>query len=339
MRQQPFRSRRLVGPPAMTSSMRLIGLLLTALMISLLFGTPVSAETGVGPTFLNEGERHQVIQFNPTAALQSRIFADRFVPNSREFRARVNGIAYAGQRAEDLRTGVVRVYYCVVDDWANVRYAQRGDGDALGRALLAEGERQQGIQGIEFNPNAALQSRIFADGFVPNSSEFTVDLFTEPWSFSAQRAEDLRTGTVRVYYVLEGDWSNVRYVQRPSATTATPVVFEADRTLSNAGGYRLIWWDVYDADTVLLNDRRVDAHGTMGTGLADSGTYTLKVRFTNGTEKTYQLTITVIPTPSAVLPRKPDAGQVLGLGVYLGIGTVLGLLLVPPSLGRLRRRS
>jgi hypothetical protein len=74
--------------------------------------------------------------------------------------------------------------------------------------LLAEAERQQVIQ---FNPAAALQSRIFAAGFVPNSPEFRLD------GHAAQRAEHLGTGEVRVYYAREGDWQNVAFVTRPSA--------------------------------------------------------------------------------------------------------------------------
>ncbi len=65
---------------------------------------------------------------------------------------------------------------------------------------------------IQFNPNAALQKRIFADGFVPNSPEFEVDL--SGVRYVAQRAEHLGTGKVRVYYVPKGDWSRVRYVER-----------------------------------------------------------------------------------------------------------------------------
>jgi hypothetical protein len=51
---------------------------------------------------LTEGEKNQLIQFNPNAALQKRIFADGFVPNSKEFGIQVSGTSYAAQRAENL---------------------------------------------------------------------------------------------------------------------------------------------------------------------------------------------------------------------------------------------
>lgn len=74
---------------------------------------------------LAEGEKHQVIQFNIDAALQKRIFADGFVPNSGEFEYTYDNVVYVAQRAEALQTGKVRVYYVPKGDWANVRFAQR----------------------------------------------------------------------------------------------------------------------------------------------------------------------------------------------------------------------
>lgn len=74
---------------------------------------------------LTNGERNQVIQFNPEAALQKRIFADSFVPNSPEFEVRHLSIRYVGQRAEHLASGEVRVYYAAHGDWDNVRYVVR----------------------------------------------------------------------------------------------------------------------------------------------------------------------------------------------------------------------
>jgi len=59
---------------------------------------------------------------------------------------------------------------------------------------------------------AALQGRIFADGFVPNSPEYYVT-----WNavrYVAQRAEHLGSGEVRIYYVQEGRWEDVRFVVR-----------------------------------------------------------------------------------------------------------------------------
>ncbi len=82
---------------------------------------------------------------------------------------------------------------------------------ALQEALLAEANRRQAIQ---FNPNASLQKRIFADGFVPNSPEFEMSFGGV--AYVAQRAENLASGEVRVYYVRSGDWNNVAYHGRES---------------------------------------------------------------------------------------------------------------------------
>ncbi len=84
-------------------------------------------------------------------------------------------------------------------------------GVTLQATLLAEAARRQVI---EFNPNASLQKRIFADGFVPNSPEFEVEFGSA--RYVAQRAENLASGEVRVYYVRSGDWNNVAYHGRTS---------------------------------------------------------------------------------------------------------------------------
>lgn len=76
----------------------------------------------------------------------------------------------------------------------------------LQATLLAEAARRQVIH---FNPDASLQKRIFADGFVPNSPEFEVEFGNG--RYVAQRAENLASGAVRVYYVRSGDWNNVAY--------------------------------------------------------------------------------------------------------------------------------
>lgn len=82
-------------------------------------------------------------------------------------------------------------------------------GQTLAQALLAMGDARQVLR---FNPDAALQQAIFRAGFVPNSSEFTLN--HEGKSFVAQRAERLSDGEVRVFYVQQGDWSNVQSVKR-----------------------------------------------------------------------------------------------------------------------------
>lgn len=70
----------------------------------------------------------QLMRFNPTASLQRQIFADGFSPNSDEFDVQFGGATYRAQRAEDLGTGKVRVYYCKVPDWWNVLHVERVPG-------------------------------------------------------------------------------------------------------------------------------------------------------------------------------------------------------------------
>lgn len=177
--------------------------------------TPVTPVAGVniqqvGPVMLAEAERQQNMQFNPNAALQKRIFADGLVPNSPEFRTRVGGVELGAQRAESLGSNLVRVYFVVVPDFANVQAAQRGaTRNATQEAVLAAGEAAQVIQ---FNPAAALQRRMFGDGFVPNSSEFSQ--VVEGVRYIGQRGERLDSGEVRVYFVRDGDFANVFFFRR-----------------------------------------------------------------------------------------------------------------------------
>jgi hypothetical protein len=182
-------------------------------------GAVLSGGNDLASALLAEGERQQVMQFNPNAALQKRIFADGFVPNSAEFAVTLEATTFAVQRAEHLRTGVVRAYFVRAGDWGNVVFAQRGRSqDALGLFMLQEAERRQAIR---FNPNAALQKRIFGDNFVPNSPEFV--LLFAGINYTAQRAEHLGTGRVRVYYAVSGAWGDVRFVQRGIMPPAPPV--------------------------------------------------------------------------------------------------------------------
>ena len=74
---------------------------------------------------LAKAELEQVIEFNPKAALQKRIFADGFVPNSGEFDEEHDGVRYVAQRAEHLGSGEVRVYYVPVGQWDQVAYYRR----------------------------------------------------------------------------------------------------------------------------------------------------------------------------------------------------------------------
>lgn len=82
-----------------------------------------TAPTGtLDEVLVDEGQRRQAIQFNPNAALQKRIFADDFVPNSPEFEMEYGGVGYVAQRAEHLKTGVVRIYYCTRGAWDQVLF-------------------------------------------------------------------------------------------------------------------------------------------------------------------------------------------------------------------------
>lgn len=74
---------------------------------------------------LAEGERRQVIQFNPAASLQGCIFADGFVPNSPEFYVIKDSVTYVAQRAEHMGTGEVRIYYAPVTDFNDVDFVVR----------------------------------------------------------------------------------------------------------------------------------------------------------------------------------------------------------------------
>jgi hypothetical protein len=79
-------------------------------------------------------------------------------------------------------------------------------------------------QTMSYNPEAALQKVIFADGFVPvmNESRFSHD----GMEYAEQAAEHLDTGERRVYYTEVGNWGNVRYITNPTTDGANPVPFE-----------------------------------------------------------------------------------------------------------------
>lgn len=93
-------------------------------------------------------------------------------------------------------------------------------------------ERAEEEQSIQFNPNAALQSRIFADGFVPNSGEFSLPFGGV--TYIAQRAEHLESGEVRVYYVQKDLWDLVWFLTRPSEGEAGLTV--TDRPSAHSTG-------------------------------------------------------------------------------------------------------
>jgi hypothetical protein len=93
--------------------------------------TPEPPKATLQATLLAEAARRQVIQFNPDASLQKRIFADGFVPNSSEFEIEFGNARYVAQRAENLASGEVRVYYARSGDWGNVAYHGRESGPTV----------------------------------------------------------------------------------------------------------------------------------------------------------------------------------------------------------------
>jgi hypothetical protein len=53
------------------------------------------------------------------------MYAHSFVPNSAEFNTELEGVAYVAQRAENLNTGVVRVYYAPTTNFNDVSFVER----------------------------------------------------------------------------------------------------------------------------------------------------------------------------------------------------------------------
>ncbi len=86
-----------------------------------------AADTGsaLRDALLQKGEASQVIAFNTQAALQKQIFADAFCPNSIEFTIEADGVAYVAQRAENLVSGKVRVYYAPTTDFNDIKFVER----------------------------------------------------------------------------------------------------------------------------------------------------------------------------------------------------------------------
>jgi hypothetical protein len=81
--------------------------------------------TTLAEALLVAGEAAQVMQLNKDASLQKVLFADGFVPTSPEFNVEFQGSSFVAQRAEHLGSGEVRVYYCQVGNWGDVRFETR----------------------------------------------------------------------------------------------------------------------------------------------------------------------------------------------------------------------
>lgn len=87
-----------------------------------------SAPPTAGPSaaaLLAAGDKYQVLRLNPSAALQQRIYRDGFAITSDEFLLLLGGVSYVCQRAEELHSGTVRIYFAVVGDWANVKFVEK----------------------------------------------------------------------------------------------------------------------------------------------------------------------------------------------------------------------
>jgi len=95
------------------------------LFLTFQIGEDLPPASSLSELLIRTGDQQQVIQFNPEAALQKAIFLAQFVPNSPEFTVRWNDRAFVGQRAEHLKSGEVRVFYCERGDWNNVFYVVR----------------------------------------------------------------------------------------------------------------------------------------------------------------------------------------------------------------------
>lgn len=74
---------------------------------------------------LEKGEASQVISFNTNAALQKHMFEDSYCPNSPEFNLENPSVVYVAQRAEDLNTGAVRVYYAPTTNFGDVKFVEK----------------------------------------------------------------------------------------------------------------------------------------------------------------------------------------------------------------------
>ena len=81
-------------------------------------------------------------------------------------------------------------------------------------AVEAHARRRAGdaARVVQFNPAGAWQKRMFGEGFVPNSSEFSQ--VVEGVRYIGQRGERLDSGEVRVYFVRDGDFANVFFFFR-----------------------------------------------------------------------------------------------------------------------------
>jgi murein DD-endopeptidase MepM/ murein hydrolase activator NlpD len=89
-------------------------------------GAPVTALATINDALIAAADAHQVLHLNKDAALQKHIFADGLVPNSPEFPFTFAAVNYVAQRAENIKTGEVRVYYAQPTALQNIKFVTRG---------------------------------------------------------------------------------------------------------------------------------------------------------------------------------------------------------------------
>lgn len=94
------------------------------------------------------------------------------------------------------------------------------------RTLLLEEAAARRV--IQLNPKAALQKRIFADGYVPTSLEFPISFAGK--AYIAQSGEHLGSGNSRIYYVRVGEWGNVQFVSAAKEPAPAPAPLPPEPT-------------------------------------------------------------------------------------------------------------
>lgn len=94
-------------------------------LVNALNAASATASTPLHDALLAQATARQSIAFNTQAALQKQMFVHSFIPNSAEFNIEVDGASYVAQRAENLNTGAVRVYYAPTTNFADVSFVER----------------------------------------------------------------------------------------------------------------------------------------------------------------------------------------------------------------------
>lgn len=112
---------------------------------------------------------------------------------------------------------------------------------SLRDTLLAQGDAHLLLP---FNRDAAIQKQIFADGLVPNSTEFNATV--ENVTYVAQRAEHLLTGQVRVYYAPTTNFGDIRFVTRDAGVPTLNTPFKGGNRITQLFGARPEYYQQFD---------------------------------------------------------------------------------------------